>query len=472
MSGRNVIVSIVLGFAGTLYERIYEEPISPDIERFILNLSKVMIGTLTASVFSFTFTIVSGRLLGPFEFGQYSLVQSLGMVLYLPMLAGMNSALIKRVSEGDNVEIQRGLISTSYVVVFGLMSLIIVVCLVAADPIAAFFSITPEVFVIAIIFAALFVLYTLTTSTLLGLHEMKLYALFQPIYSAIMLAALVLFYLRGPLGFEQATYATIIAYGVTAGAILIRTRRYISFSFHPKYLRMLGMYAVLALVGCVAFTINQNAGKLLLNNYLSAREVGIYGVYFYSAFTIITLISTVFTTVLYPSVSRHGNIRGVFTRAVKGFRYIFFLGLPFAFAVEYLLLRLFGASYPIDPFMMVLFALTAIAVNGFGLFQWIFNAGEIQGGMMALRLEVIASVLALGLTAVLVPLFGINGAIGGLGIAFFVGLVLIYHRGRRYFLELERTEGRPDQNSPEKYPQNTKYRETIHHMRRRIRARE
>jgi O-antigen/teichoic acid export membrane protein len=432
MMGYQQIYPPLIRMVGGLYERVFHEPMGDKVTQFVHDLSYVTIGTLVATCFSLTFNILSGRLLGPAGYGQFTLVQSLGMVMYLPMLAGLNASLIKYTAEGEERERHKRLISTTYIIVLLLTVVTIILYLWLGDALASLFTVSPDLLSLSIIYAVLFVGYTLTTSTLLGLHEMKMYAYFQPVFTAIMLGALLFYWSAGALSFTNALNAMLLGYGITTIVIGFRIRSYLSLSIDRSSIRLLGTYAGMALISCITFTIYQNLGKLLLNRYLTVEDVGIYGVYYYAAFTVIALFSTIFTTVLFPAASRHGDVGAIFVRISRGVRYFLILGVPGVLVSELVMLKLFGAAYPVVPSLVLSFALTAVVVNTYGLFQWIFNAESIRGSKISLGTSVLITMLALVFIGVMVPSFGVHGAIGGLGMAFAVGTVVLYYRGRRY----------------------------------------
>src|SRR5690606_33142482 len=118
------------------------EEVSPEVEKFIKNVSYVGIGTIIASIFSFSFNILAGRVLGPAEYGAFTLVQSIGMFLYIPMLLGFHTALVKYNSEKIDYFRQRNIISTTYIIVFLFTSVSILFYMVLYKEIITIFSIS------------------------------------------------------------------------------------------------------------------------------------------------------------------------------------------------------------------------------------------------------------------------------------------------------------------------------------------
>ena len=98
-----------------VYSKVLHERMSDEATHFLKNLSYVGFGTLIGMVFLFTFNVLVGRLLGPLEYGKFSLVQSISMFLYIPMLMGYHNAMVKYNAEVENYDRQRNVISTTYI---------------------------------------------------------------------------------------------------------------------------------------------------------------------------------------------------------------------------------------------------------------------------------------------------------------------------------------------------------------------
>ena len=114
----DTISPIIIKIIGYFYEQLFHEKVSFEIEKFIKNLSYVGIGTIISSVFGFSYNILAGRWLGPSEYGSFTLIQSVAMFLYIPMLLGFHAALVKYNCEKIDFPRQRSIISTTYILVF------------------------------------------------------------------------------------------------------------------------------------------------------------------------------------------------------------------------------------------------------------------------------------------------------------------------------------------------------------------
>ena len=115
---KDFISKMFINFVTFFYERIFHDKMSDDVRKFFKNLLYVGLGTIVAMIFSFVFNIFAGRILGPSGYGEFTLVQSVAMFLYIPMLLGFNTAMVKFNSEREDLKRQRSIISTTYILVF------------------------------------------------------------------------------------------------------------------------------------------------------------------------------------------------------------------------------------------------------------------------------------------------------------------------------------------------------------------
>jgi O-antigen/teichoic acid export membrane protein len=413
------------------YELIFHEKMSVEVKTFFDSFSYVTIGTMIGTLFSFSFNILSGRILGPVEYGQFVLLQSIGMLLYIPMLFGVHMALIKYTADSLDMDRQRIILSSAYLIVLFFTGISLLAFWMFAAPIAGLLSISIDIYWLGLIYAVLFTFYTLTSSALLGLNKIKQYAWNQPISSFLMLATFLVLILMYHLNYLSMVFAIYVANGVTALGILVYLRQYIRIKVDMPKMKILLGFSATAMMGCVCYTIYTNVGKLMINYYMSIGDVGIYGVYYYASFSLVGLFSGVFTTIFFPTVARYGNIASIHKKLNIIMVYYILLGLPCVVVVEFVILKLFGAQYPMDPVLMFLFALTALLVTGYGMYQSLFSAEGISGARLAMINLIWITMLNLVLNILLIPRYGLYGATGATVIAFSIGVIGHYFRGKR-----------------------------------------
>lgn len=416
------------------YEKIFHEKIDEGVKNFLQNMFFVGVGTVLSTAFILLFNIIAGRLLGPSGYGNFMLVQSVAMFLYIPMLLGMHTAMIRYCAESQDIHNRQRILSTTYVIVFFLSSISTGFFLIFSSQFSHLFSIDSEIWILSIIFAVFFVFYTLTTSTLVGLHLMRVFCVFQLFFGIILLLLFLLLIGIQFLSFKTMVYTYYIAYGITGCAIVILfLKKYLAITLDPQWLPTLWKYSKFAVIGGLSFTIYTNFDRLLINHFLSVEDVGIYSVYYLASFGMITILLNIFTTVLFPTVSRLQDKSSIFRKLQKIIPPLLIIGIPCTIVCEYIILKLFGNEYPVDVVLILIFAVTTILVSWYGILAWFFASEGINGVRLNVSGTVIVAVLNIILNILLIPLFGLHGAIGATALAFIIGLIHHTYYGKVYF---------------------------------------
>ena len=408
---RDFVFRVFINLVTFFYERIFHEKMSDETIKFFKNLSYVGLGTIIATIFSFAFNILAGRILGPSGYGEFTLVQSVAMFLYIPMIMGFGTAMVKYNAEEEDYNRQRTIISTTYILVFIFMIISILVYSLFPSQISNLFSVSGEIFYLSFVFAVLFVFYTLTTSTLRGLHEMKKYAIFQPIYSIILLSAFLVFIFINFISFKSVVFSMYLAYGITGGIILAFIRKYIRFEFDKHWADRLARYGSYAMIAGASSAVGANIDKILINKYMTITDVGVYRAYYFAFINIIMLFSGIFITVFFPVASKHENKEVMFKRINKIIPYIIILGLPLMIGFGFIILKFYGGEYPFDLKLALLFGFAGICVCISSFYGWLFNAIGMEGVKIVSFSAIIWALVSIFLNIWLIPLIGIEGAI-------------------------------------------------------------
>jgi O-antigen/teichoic acid export membrane protein len=431
---KNALSQNSMAFLSYFYEKIYQEPMDEVVKNFVKALSIVGLGTIVSTIFSSLFTIIGGRILGPSGYGTFALVQSIAMILFIPMLLGFDTAMIKYCAETMDQNRHSRIISTTYITVVFLTAISVILYLIFSNQITAFFSISWEIFWLSIIFAVLYMFYTLTISTLRGLHLMKGFALFQPIFGITLLSTFFIFIYILPASFKAMVFANYLAFGVIGLIIIIIfLRKYLAFYVDRLWLSKAWRYSNFALIGALAYTLYSNVDRILINYYMGVESVGIYGVYYYASFAIIGLFSGVFTTVFFPTASKSIDKKLLYMKLNKIIPYLLALGIPVSLLCEFIILQFFGKEYPVNFSLMVLFAISAVLVTWYTILAWFFNSEGVNGARLTVSGTLIIALLNIVLNIFFIPLIGLYGAIGATAIAFIVGLCYNYYYGRKLF---------------------------------------
>lgn len=413
---------------GKVYESIFGEKITPRIHSFAADVGIVAVGFGAANALNLVFQVLAGRILGPEEYGKFSLVQSVAMLLYVPMLLGFNTAVVKYCSEKEDTPRQTNIISTAYIIVVALVAISSVVYFLCKVQLERLFCISGDLFRLAVIFAILYTFYTFVTDTARGLFKMKILAVFQSAGALVILLAFLMFIItRNVSSLKSAIYAYLLAYGIVSIILpVIFLRRHFGLSLSREWAGTLGKYSLLAAVGSIAYAIYTNIDKILINEYMTASDLGIYKAYYQSSIGMASLFSIVFNTVFFPSASMHENKKDIFNKITKLIPYVITGGILVIFVCEFLVLKLYGSEYSMNIPLMLMFALASDLIIWYGLYDWTFCSEGIRGLKLINIGTAAIAVLSVSLNKLLVPVFGLYGAISSVILSFTAGLICVF----------------------------------------------
>jgi len=425
---KNPLIPKIIDIICFFYERWFHEEASVEIEKFIKNLSYVGIGTIIAAVFSFSFNILAGRWLGPSEYGYFTLVQSVAMFLYIPMLLGFHAALVKYNTEKIDFIRQRCIISTTFILVslFTMVSLIIY--FVFSKQIMNIFSISEEIFYLALVFAVFMVFYTLTNETMRSLHRIKEYSLFNPIFFMILFFSFLAFiFVFKEASFKSPLISMLLACGITGGILLAFLRKYIRPEFSWQWAKKLQTFSMYSLISGISYVLYANFGKIVINMYLPVSNVGIYWAYNYSFTAVIFIFTSIFVTVFFPVASMCLDKGMLFMRIKKIVLLLIIFGWPLALVSGYIILKMYGAEYPFDLRLALLFATAGICISVDQLYGQLVCSVGANGAKIESYAGVVLAGVNVILNFLLIPIMGLTGAIVATIIAFLfkIGIMLI-----------------------------------------------
>ena len=409
----------------SIYKKVLCDRISEEITLFLKNISYVTISTIIASVFSFAFNILAGRILGPNEYGKFTLINSIAMFLYIPMLFGINTAMVKYNAEKIDIHRQKDIISTSYILTLGFTFISISIYLLLSPTISRIFSTTQDYFYSAVIFAVLFVFYTLMMDTLRGLHKIKAYSISRSIYGSILLCTFTVLSVIGQLSFKSMLISIYLAYIITGAIILTIVKRYIGKNYNKQWARTLIKYSRLDIFSGVSFILYTNTDKLLINKYMMVGDVGLYNAYIYSSISILAILSGIIVTVWFPMASKFKNIRNIIDRITNAIPYMFLIGVPIVIIIQYIILKSYGDKYMINFPMSLMFAITSVLFIVHDFYNWTLNSIGIQGVKITMLGSITIAISNIILNIYSIPKFGLYGAIGATAVSYIIGLSLI-----------------------------------------------
>lgn len=274
-----------------------------EVKKIISNSSIVFVGTFVGSIFSYLFNMLTGRMLGPSLYGEFTAIMSVMMILsvaggaILTVTMKYSSELFAKKEFGALEKLFKKF--SSYVFQFALF--LFVICVLFLKPISAFFSIS-EITPIVIAFLSFIFGFLIMvnkgilqgTQKFLPLSAAGALEMGLRLFLGVVLIKLGLS-LSGAMA--AVVLSTAIVYIITLFPVrnifLRQTKQKEEFKFNKKGI---ANYTIPALVAAILLTAALNIDIILVKHYFNPETAGIYAA-----------ISTIGKIVLYAT----GPIVGV-----------------------------------------------------------------------------------------------------------------------------------------------------------------
>ncbi|MCQ6963410.1 oligosaccharide flippase family protein [Methanolobus chelungpuianus] len=412
----------------SIYGYLFHDRLSNDGFEILKNIIHVGVGTVIGSFLIVIFNILVGRMLGPEGYGQITLIDSIAMFLCPPMLLGVNTAMVKYNSEKLDFPRQQKIVSTSYILVFILSCLSLIFYILLADIIRSIFSVPPYIYYLSIIFSILYILHSLTTNTLQSLHKMNMLSISKLLYGLVLLSSALIFMHFNSLSVLSIITCLYLSYASVILLTLLSTYKLLRFKFDLKWAKTLFHYGTFSVFSNISYILYTNIDKILINKYMLVSDVGLYTAYYRSSISIIALISGILVTVLFPVMSKYENKSVILQRLNYFMPYLLIFGFLFSLISEYLIINLYGQDYQLKLSLVLLFAITAAIFSCYNLYTWIFNSVGIKGVKLTMLGTGSIAVANILLDIILIPMFGLLGAIGATALAYCIGIFIIIIR--------------------------------------------
>jgi O-antigen/teichoic acid export membrane protein len=410
-----------------IYHRIFGEQISIGAQSFLKDLSLVTMGTAIMTLLTFIFGILGGRILGPEEYGKFILVLSGHDLLRIPMMLGFGTAMLKYLSETNDVNTNIKIVNTTNLLAILYTIITTIIYLLLRNPISNLLTLSSDLFYFALVTAILGVLFTISTSAQRGLGKMLVFALIQPASGIILVLGFLLYFYNGEHTFKAMAYPQMLAFGITGLIALVSLgRRYIRFTFDRHWAGILANYAFFAFITGLSSALYTNVGKFLINRYMTIADVGIFNAYYSPSLNVASVLFITFNLVFFPTASKLEDKKAILKKLDRVIPYLFGIGVPFVLILEFVVLKLYGGSYPMDFTLMLIFDITSVLVIWYGILSSIFSSEGLRG----IRLSCISigtvAVLDIVLSITSIPVLGLVGATGSIGVSFTAGIVCLY----------------------------------------------
>ena len=407
-----------------LYLMMFGKRPGPVAKKFIKNLGYVTAGVGIAKFLSLAFQIYIGQSIGPEEYGKFSLISSVSNFLWVPMMMGTGTAMVKYLSERRGGQEAKEIFSVGIllIVVFFLASTLVLY--IFADSFSAAFSVRKDYFLAAVFLANSYCVWAVSEKILQGFESMKRYSVMSVVFGTYILSASIAFS-GGMKDFLLPFVVMASGYMISLLFILPEIKKNFTFSINRKWASVLLTYAFIGIPSSFSNAIVANINKIFMNVYLTFEDIGLYQAYYFSTVSISAAAAGIFVIVFFPFSSSYKDKRALLRTINKPVKFSPLLFLLFM-ALSETVLHFYGSEYPKIFLLEVLFSLAAIATLINFVYLWYASSLGIRGIKISTISGVSMSVISITMAYLLIPQMGIYGAAYGLLVSGIVGCIITY----------------------------------------------
>lgn len=412
-----------------MYSLIFRKTPGPVAQRFVKSLGFVFSGMVLSKVFSFIFQVMSGRVLGRVEYGKFALANSIASILWTFMYLAIGTAMVKYLASSKTERERTAIISTGIMLTIVATVLFSLLFYILSVPLASAFSVSLPYMFAAIALSVSLNIWTYAQKVAQGLDRMKTLSLINILWSLVMLLVSMGLYLYTRTAIAS-ILATIIGYLISSLLIAPDMKRHFRFRVDRAWAGTIMKYSLIAVLGTVSFTTLGAINKIFLNIFLSIGDVGMYQAYYYSTIVLAFFLVTVFSMVFFPESSRYRNKPELFSRMNRFMKtapvfYVMFL------AASSVILFLYGSEYTFILPLLMLFVLASVISSMESTYNWFAASFGISGIKITSVSVGIICITDIAAALLLIPPYGLYGAVCSMVIAYFLGGVFIYSATRR-----------------------------------------
>ncbi|ELY51675.1 oligosaccharide flippase family protein [Natronolimnohabitans innermongolicus] len=388
-----------------------------------------LVSKVLGSVLGFLATVYFARVLGEDVLGQYALVLAVVTWLGIGGKVGINRAITKRISEGEEPEEFTG---AGLVVMGAMMTIVAVAVIVFREQVNAYVGVPVAEFVVLLLFVTLYK--SLINASLKGNHLVHVYAILSTGRQGTRAVAQIGLVALFGLGLSGMLWGYAIGYLVTAtiGLWVLGLRPSMP---GKEHIVSLFEYAKYAWLGSIRGESFETVDIAVLGFFVTQGLVGIYSVA-WSIGKFLDIFGSAVSNTLFPEMSKvsaENDANAIAGLAEDGLTYaglILIPGLVGALVIGDRLLQIYGDSFVAGTDVLAILVLALLIYTYNKQLLSILNA--IDRPDLAFRANGVFIVVNVILNVILIWQIGWVGAAVATALSAAVGLVLAYYYASSY----------------------------------------
>lgn len=405
------LISAVRAVVLMAHRRLFDHVMSSYMRQFLKQLSFSFVGLTAANAILFGTLLLAGRLLGPQQLGLFALALAMSQLLIIPMMLGMDVAVMRGVAMNiKRLTARRRIVSSGFLVMVSATVLASLIVFVLAGLLSAVFGIASGVIRAATALALALAFRMFFDGVIRGGGKFRFQAGARVLEAAVILLGFVALYWLVGGGYALFVVATIMGAAVISMLYLMRggVGRLIGRQYwRGKVALDLWRYIRFGMVGAVAGLLLVGGDKFMIGRLLGQASLGVYAAYYYVSVQVAAQLSYVFINVFFPMVSRHEDKLAVLKKLDRLVVVSFMPAVLVAVGGGAISLKLLGSAYMFS--WRLIFSMSVYAMLFF-IWQtyWWFIASTGARGVRFIGLN--------GLVAGVIYLAGIYCLVGRFGI--------------------------------------------------------
>ncbi len=392
----------------TVHSRIFGYAMGSHMREFLTQLSFSTAGLIISNGILFASLLLAGRLLGPRQFGLFSLTAAIAQLLVIPMMLGMDVAAMRGVARHAEPARRRRIVTSGFFVLLLSSVLIGSLTLAGADLLGAVFHMRARVIRAAAALALAISLRMFFDGVIRGEKKFKFQARGRVLEASTILAVFAILYWL----LEESSYLLYAAATITGSAVLTLTylrrggaaRLIASRYWDKREAWRMWRYIRFGMVGAAAGLLMVGGDKIVVERTLGEVSLGMYAAYYYVSVQIAAQLSYIFVNVFFPSVSSRGNKPAVLKKLDKLVAVAFLPAVLASAGVAALGLKLFSGAYLFSWPLILAMSVYAVMFFVWQVYWWFITSTGPRGVKFA----------------------GLNGLLAGTG--YLAGIYLLAQR--------------------------------------------
>jgi len=426
-----MFLNFLVNFSSKKLEKILNSSLEKEKKHLLNNFFLILMSTFFVSFLMLLIQILGGRILGPTEYGKYSLIELIANIIAPFVSWGIPTGIIYFLAKG---KYQKEFYSASFILILTSLIIVSAILYMTIDIWSLSFKIKSEIALLGILFLIPTTLKIFSSSFLKGTGKIKSLSFIESI-SALCGFVIFIFLLL----FYNIKNFHLIVYSKACYLILAFFLSFvISVPFIGKtsteYLKKIYSYSNYIFIGQISASVIALVDRFFINYFLGTYSLGLYQAYFFSAQAIVFQIMQSFLAIFFPLVAKARNKKAV----IKKMEIVFFKTMPLIFLFDVFstlfFLWLFGKQYPLK---MLWVLLLGAQITLYVLYQLYSNSlaaiskkgAKTNACYLAIG-AVVLSIISLPFTKYL----GIKGAIFS-RFLLYLGLIFIYRSQLKHRLK-------------------------------------